>query len=110
MAEDVTYTGGAAGEGQVHCDALPANVTVYTRVQPGPGARTVWNGAGGSTDGMDLGVNWEGGVAPRLWEKCLPVFAGGSSATLAADTKVNGLAFETPGAFTMNGAHFLDLY
>ena len=104
MAEDVTYTGGAAGEGQVHCDALPANVTVYTRVQPGPGARTVWNGAGGSTDGMDLGVNWEGGVAPRLWEKCLPVFAGGSSATLAADTKVNGLAFETPGAFTMNAA------
>ena len=110
MPEDTTYTGGAASDGMVHCDALPENVTVYARIQPGPGARTVWNGAGGSTDAMDLGVNWEGGVAPRLWEKCLPVFAGGSSATLVADTKVNGLAFETAGAFTLNGAYALDLF
>ncbi len=106
----VSATGGAAVDGMVHCDALPANVTVYARVRPGPAARTVWNGAGGTTDAMDLGVNWDGGVAPRLWEKCLPVFAGGSSATLVADTKVNGLAFETAGEFTLNGPYTLDLY
>ena len=110
MPEDVTYTGGAAVDGMVHCDALPANVTVYARVRPGPAARTVWNGAGGTTDAMNLDVNWDGGVAPRLWEKCLPVFAGGSSATLVANTKVNGLAFETAGAFSVNGAYALDLY
>ena len=110
LAEDCTYTGGEAGEGQVHCDALPANVTVHTRVQPGPGVCTVWNGTGGAADSTSLGVNWEGGSVPRLWEKCLPVFAGGASATLAGDTVVNGLAFETAGAFTINGDHSLSLY
>ena len=110
MPEDATYTGGAAADGLVHCDALPENVTVHTRVQPGPGTRTVWNGAGGAADSTSLGVNWDGGTVPRFWEKCLPVFAGGSSATLADDTVVNGLAFETAGAFTINGAHSLDLY
>lgn len=107
--ENVTYTGGTAAEGQVHLDALPANVTVYTRIQPGLGARTEWNGLGGASDRTDLAVNWAAGTVPALHEKTLVAVTGGSSASLAADSTVNGISFET-GPFTVKGASALDLY
>jgi len=112
QAEDTVFTGGTAGAGETHLDVLPSTVTVRTLVLPGPGTRTVWTGAGGTTDAADLAVNWDyGGSVPRLWAKALVAVTGGSSMTLAADTQMNGLSFENGGSFQINGSgHALGLY
>ena len=107
--EKATYTGGAAADERVHLDALPANVTVTTRVQPGLGARVEWTGQGGASDRVDLGVNWADGAVPALHEKTLVAVTGGASASLVGDTTVNGFVFEK-GPFTVKGAGALDLY
>lgn len=110
MAARATYTGGGTVAGATHLDALPANVTVYVRAQPGIGEPVVWTGAGGAADATSLGVNWASGQVPALDEGALVTAQGGASMTFPSAAAVNGFRFGTGAAFTVAGAEPLDLY
>ena len=110
QAEDTVFTGGVPAEGQVHLDALPANVTVSTRIVPGVGTRHEWNGAGLSNDLLTNDANWWGGKTPAFGPKCLMAVVGGESATVAEATELNGVTLENGSNFAFGGTGLLDIY
>ena len=84
--------------------------SVYVVLRPGPGTKYVWDGGGADNTSFDLAANWSGDATPIFGPKVIASFEGGTAATLAARTELNGFEFNLAGDFMVDGAYAVDLY
>lgn len=101
---DVTYT-------KDTCGFIEGEGSVYVEMPSSPTSTETWD-AGGVNDNLRTAANWQGDVVPDLTSGGVKaVFAAGTSATVDAPTRLNGLEVTAAsGDFTFNGSESLKVF